>query len=311
VLFIGNDDTIIELQNILRSHYPDDYRIVGHWHRGSHNPHLPDLNQTVQDKNIDLIIYSVHSTILAEVSEALLNLRFTKKNICESHYFYQFLTGKLPIHYLNEFWLLINSKREFYLPQAYAKVKRAFDLFFALFLLMLSLPVMLIAALAIRLETRGGVFFTQERLGQDEVPFLLIKLRTMIPNAEKYTGPTWSRENDPRITKVGRVLRKFRLDEVPQLLNVVKGDMSVIGPRPIRRHFADLLAREVPFYRLRFLGKPGLTGWAQVQHDYAGTNGGQAEKLQYDLFYLVHQSLLMDLLILLKTIRVMVWGKGT
>jgi len=133
----------------------------------------------------------------------------------------------------------------------------------------------------------------------------------MAPDAEKLSGPQWSLAGDPRITRVGRILRKLRLDELPQLFNVLKGEMTVVGPRPIRKHFADLLAGEVPYYRLRFLIKPGLTGWAQVNHDYAGSREGQSEKLQYDLFYLVHQSIWLDFLILFKTFKVMVWGKGT
>ena len=177
--------------------------------------------------------------------------------------------------------------------------------------MLLALPFLLISALAIKLDSAGPVFFIQERLGQNEVPFRLYKLRTMIHNAEQFTGPQWSTEDDPRITRVGRVLRKLRLDELPQLFNVLKGEMSVMGPRPIRKHFADVLAQEVPYYRLRFLAKPGLTGWAQVNYDYAGSKEGQSEKLQYDLFYLVHQSIWLDLYILFKTIKVMVWGKGT
>jgi exopolysaccharide biosynthesis polyprenyl glycosylphosphotransferase len=311
VLIIGRDKTSSELYDILTKQFPYDYKIIEHWHRSSHNPTLPNLYETVQEKKIDLIIFSVHSQILGKVTEPLINLRFKQKNICEAHNFYQFLTGKFPIQHLTEFWMLINSRRESYFPQVEEKLKRAFDIFFALILSLLSLPVVLIAALAIKLNSSGPVFFIQERLGKNEVPFRLIKLRTMINNAEELTGPQWSSENDPRITRVGKILRKFRLDELPQLINILKGEMSVIGPRPIRRHFADLLVQEIPYYRLRFLGKPGVTGWAQVNHDYAGSNGGQAEKLQYDLFYLVHQSMLIDLLILLKTIRVMFWAKGT
>ncbi len=311
VLFIGGDKTINELQQILTKQFPYDYTIVEHWHRHSHNPTLPDLCNTVQEKKIDLIVYSVHSHILGKVTEHLINLRFKQKNICEAHDFYQFLTGKFPIQHLSEFWMLINSKREYIFHHAIeVKLKRAFDVCFALIVFLFSLPLLLPAWLAIKLDSSGPAFFIQERLGMNEVPFQLFKLRTMVDNAERFTGPQWATDDDPRITRVGRILRKLRLDELPQLINVLKGEMSVIGPRPIRKHFADLLAQEIPFFRLRFLGKPGLTGWAQVNHDYAGSNAGQADKLKYDLFYLVHQSLLMDLFILLKTIRVMLWAKG-
>ncbi len=205
----------------------------------------------------------------------------------------------------------MNSQREIFFPGIKDKIKRLFDFIFAICLMPVALPLILLAAAAIRLESKGPALFIQERLGRNEVPFRLFKLRTMVINAEKLTGPKWSEEDDPRITKVGRILRKLRIDELPQIFNVLKGDMSVIGPRPIRRHFADLLDQELPYYRLRFLVKPGLTGWAQVNYDYAGSMEGQSQKLQYELYYLIHQSFLLDLYILLKTIRVMVWGKGT
>ncbi len=202
-------------------------------------------------------------------------------------------------------------KKKIFFPGPTENLKRSSDILFALIFLPLALPLLLISALAVKLNSRGPVFFIQERLGLNEVPFQLYKFRTMVNNAEALTGPKWSTADDPRITRVGRVLRKTRLDELPQLFNVLKGDMSVVGPRPIRKHFADILAQEVPYYRLRFLAKPGLTGWAQVSYDYAGSNEGQSKKLQYDLFYLVHQSMRLDLLILFKTIKTMVWGKGT
>jgi lipopolysaccharide/colanic/teichoic acid biosynthesis glycosyltransferase len=185
-----------------------------------------------------------------------------------------------------------------------------FDLVICLMIMPVALLLIMVSALAIKLTSRGPVFFVQERLGKNEVPFQLIKLRTMVADAEKFTGPQWASANDPRITRVGRILRKLRFDEIPQIFNVMRGDMSVIGPRPIRHHFADLLAQEIPHYRLRFLVKPGLTGWAQVNHDYAGSKEGQQEKLQYEVFYLVHQSFLLDLFILIKTVKIMVWGKG-
>jgi lipopolysaccharide/colanic/teichoic acid biosynthesis glycosyltransferase len=154
------------------------------------------------------------------------------------------------------------------------------------------------------------VLFKQERLGENLKPFTLMKFRTMVVDAEKECGPVWSSECDPRVTKVGKVLRKTRLDEIPQLINVLKGDMSFVGPRPIRKHFADMLAEKIPYYRMRFLVKPGVTGWAQVKHDYAGSEEGQAEKLEYDLFYIQNQSLLFDLYIFLKTIQTIIFRPG-
>jgi lipopolysaccharide/colanic/teichoic acid biosynthesis glycosyltransferase len=137
-----------------------------------------------------------------------------------------------------------------------------------------------------------------------------MKFRTMLDDAERETGPKWSSNKDPRVTKLGRILRKTRIDEIPQLISVLKGDMSIVGPRPIRKHFADILAKDIPFYRLRFLVRPGITGWAQVKHDYAGSKKGQIEKLQYDLFYVQNQSLFLDLYIILKTIQTVLFRYG-
>jgi lipopolysaccharide/colanic/teichoic acid biosynthesis glycosyltransferase len=169
---------------------------------------------------------------------------------------------------------------------------------------------MLIVAAAVKLDSRGSVFFLQERLGLHEVPFNVRKFRTMVEDAEALTGPTWAEENDPRVTRVGRLLRKTRLDELPQLLNILQGEMGLVGCRPIRRHFADQLGAHIPFYSLRFSIRPGLTGWAQVQGDYGGSVEGHVEKFEYELYYLVNSSLFMDVFILLKTLQVVLFGRG-
>ncbi|MBM4293285.1 MAG: exopolysaccharide biosynthesis polyprenyl glycosylphosphotransferase [Deltaproteobacteria bacterium] len=310
ILFIGKEKIIEDIIQYIKDNNSQYYEIVGHWHSHSCNPHLPNLNNFIRDTNADMIVYSVHSKILKQITNDLITVKFGQKNTIDAYNFYQHLTCKYPISFPDEFWLLVNAQKEIFFPTAAANLKRALDLLFVLLLLPVAVPLFLIAALAIKLDSKGPVLFIHERLGKNEVPFRLFKLRTMIDNAESFTGPQWALKDDPRITRVGRILRKLRIDEVPQLINVLKGEMSVIGPRPIRRHFAEILENETPYYRLRFLGKPGLTGWAQVNHDYAGTNEGHKEKLQYDLFYLMHQSLLMDIIILLKTIRVLVWAKG-
>jgi lipopolysaccharide/colanic/teichoic acid biosynthesis glycosyltransferase len=201
------------------------------------------------------------------------------------------------------------GQREWFSPQFSAKVKRVIDIFLTMLLAPLAAPLVLICTVAIKLDSPGPVFFIQERLGLNGVPFKLIKLRTMVDNAESQI-PQWCRDNDPRITRVGRILRKFRLDEVPQLLNVLKNDMSLVGPRPIRQHFTDLLAKEIPGYHLRLLAKPGLTGLAQVYAGHANTLESHARMLRYDLSYLIHQSIALDVVILFKTIRTVVLGRG-
>jgi exopolysaccharide biosynthesis polyprenyl glycosylphosphotransferase len=311
LLIIGNDQILNDIREVIKSTYSRHYIIKDQWHRHSHNPTLPDLISFIEENQIDAIVYSVHSKVARQISHDLISVQLRNKHIIDSYNFYQFLTRKYPVYFLDDFWLLINAQREIFFPAMAVRLKRGFDLLFFLSFLPLALPLLLISALAIKLESAGPVLFIQERLGQNEVPFRLYKFRTMINNAEALTGPKWSTADDPRITRVGKVLRKLRLDELPQLFNVVKGEMSVVGPRPIRQHFADIIDREVPHYRLRFLAKPGLTGWAQVNYDYAGSNEGQIKKLQYDLFYLVHQSVWLDMLILFKTIKIMVWGKGT
>ncbi|MFP3869136.1 MAG: sugar transferase [Desulfobacteraceae bacterium] len=311
LVLIGQDRVIQEIVQMVQQDHSQAYEIAAHWHQVHPNPTLGNLSRLAENKNIDAIIYSVGSQILKEVTDSLLNLRFRQLNVYDAPTFYQRLTGKLPVFHLDDFWMLINSQREVFFPRLTANLKRVFDIFLVVLCLPLALPLILIGALAIRLDSKGPVFFIQERLGRNEVPFRLVKFRTMVDHAEQDNGPQWANEGDPRVTRVGKILRKLRLDELPQLFNVLKGEMSVVGPRPIRRHFADLLAQELPYYRLRFLVKPGLTGWAQINYDYAGSVEGQAEKLQYELFYLVHQSLWLDFFIILKTLRVMLLGKGT
>jgi exopolysaccharide biosynthesis polyprenyl glycosylphosphotransferase len=311
ILVIGKDRVIDELNKIITEEYPHHYTIMGHWHDQETSPGYSELLNLAQERGINLIIYSVQSRLVKKVAHPLLNLRFQNIIVYDAPTFYQRLTGKFPIWHLDDFWMLINSQKEAFFPTLTANIKRAFDIFFSIFCLPFALPLIIICFLAIKLSSRGPVFFIQERLGQYGVPFRLVKLRTMYENAEEQSGPVWSSEFDPRITPVGRILRKLRLDELPQLFNLLKGEMSVIGPRPIRKHFADLLTAEIPYYQLRFLVKPGLTGWAQVNRDYGGSKEGQAEKLQYELFYLVNQSIWLDIFILLKTLKIMIWGKGT
>ena len=311
ILFIGNEKIFDDISQFITDNYSQYYTIVGHWHRHSHNPTLPNLLNFIENNNADLVVYSVHSKVLKQVINDLITIKFSKRNIINAYNFYQLLTLKYPVYYLDDFWLLVNAQKEIFFPTAAGRLKRSIDLFVVLLFLPLAVVLFLIAALAIKLESKGPVFFIQERLGQDEVPFRLYKLRTMIDNAESLNGPQWAVEGDCRITRVGKVLRKLRLDELPQLVNILKGEMSLVGPRPIRQHFTEILAKEIPFYKLRLLVKPGLTGWAQVNSGHAHTNEGHSQVLQYDLFYLINQSLWLDLFILCKTFKVMVWGKGT
>ena len=193
-------------------------------------------------------------------------------------------------------------------PLAAAARRRA-EIAFCIALLMLTLPVTIIAAIAILIEGGGPVLFRQVRVGLNGLTFDVLKFRTMRTNAEA-NGPVWATLDDPRVTRVGAFLRKTRIDELPQLFNVMRGDMALVGPRPERPHFVELLASEIPFYHDRALIKPGITGWAQVKFRYGSSVDDARRKLEYDLYYLHHRSLLLDLLILALTVRVVVRLQG-
>ena len=180
----------------------------------------------------------------------------------------------------------------------------------AALLIALTAPLMALIAIAVKLNSRGPVLFRQERVGLDARVFVLNKFRSMRHNAEAETGPTWAKEQDSRITSVGWILRKFRLDELPQAFNVLRGEMSFIGPRPERPCFVEMLRKEIPYYDLRHYVKPGVTGWAQVMYSYGASIEDAYKKMQYDLYYVKHLSLWMDILILFKTARVVLFGHG-
>lgn len=189
-------------------------------------------------------------------------------------------------------------------------VKRLFDIVCALILITLALPVMLIAAITIVIENGFPILYRQERVGLNGRLFKVIKFRSMRNDAEKDGKPVWAKAKDDRVTKVGRIIRKIRVDELPQLFSVLKGDMSLVGPRPERPFFVDQLTKEIPFYAVRHSVKPGVTGWAQVRYHYGATVEDSAEKLQYDLYYVKNHSLFLDLLVLFETVGVVLTGKG-
>jgi exopolysaccharide biosynthesis polyprenyl glycosylphosphotransferase len=188
-------------------------------------------------------------------------------------------------------------------------VKRTMDVALAFTALVLSLPPMAIVACAIRLDSKGPILFRQQRVGERGRVFVLKKFRSMTVDAER-DGPVWATARDPRVTRVGRWLRRSRLDELPQFWNVLAGDMSFVGPRPERPEFVETLQREIPFYRGRHSVRPGITGWAQVRHPYAASVEDSMEKLQYDLYYIKNLSPLLDLVVLLSTLQVVLFGRG-
>jgi exopolysaccharide biosynthesis polyprenyl glycosylphosphotransferase len=176
--------------------------------------------------------------------------------------------------------------------------------------LILTAPISLLTAIAVKLDSPGPVLYCQERVGKNESTFLVYKFRSMLNNAETKTGPVWAAGNDPRVTRVGRLIRKLRIDEIPQMINVLKGEMSFVGPRPERPFFVSKLKQNIPYYHLRFSVKPGITGWAQISYPYGSSEDDATEKLQYDLYYIKNISPLFDLQIIFETIKVVLLGRG-
>lgn len=196
------------------------------------------------------------------------------------------------------------------MPEWEKKLKRVIDLIISLLILVLSAPITILTAIAIKIDSKGPVLFKQERLGQNGKPFNVLKFRSMIQDAEKYTGPVWSQKDDPRVTRMGKFVRKVRIDEIPQMFNVLKGEMSLVGPRPERAYFVEKLSKEIPYYKRRLKVRPGITGWAQIKHKYDESIEDVKIKIKYDLFYIENMSLRMDFKILLRTVFVVLFGKG-
>lgn len=238
----------------------------------------------------------------------ILECRFRGVHIQEWPTFYEKLTGKIFVSSLRPSWLIFSDGSV--TTRLTETIKRIFDISFAIAGLILSAPLMAAAAICIKLDSAGPIFFRQERVGKHGQVFTLYKFRSMRENAEQMTGPVWASEDDPRVTRIGKILRKIRLDETPQMFNVLVGDMSFIGPRPERPVFVNQLKEQIPFYALRFSVKPGITGWAQVKYQYGSTVEDAMEKLQYDLYYVKNVSVFLDLLILLNTIRVVLFSRG-
>lgn len=261
--------------------------------------------------NCDIFLFdSVDSTFSDEEAEKVMELRLSHKYVYDVATYYKNITGKIPLRYIDGNWLLRREAAQGVACKYYLKIKRIFDLLFSLALLFVLAPFLLVIGLAIKLDSKGPALFVQERLGLNKKPFKCIKFRTMVADAEAQTGPVWAQCGDSRVTRIGRLLRKTRMDELPQLYNVVVGEMSFIGPRPIRKHFADSLALSVPFYDLRFRVQPGLSGWAQVSCGYADSGEKQREKFEYELFYIHDTSFFLDCLVFVKTLKALFRVQG-
>jgi exopolysaccharide biosynthesis polyprenyl glycosylphosphotransferase len=322
VLLVGTGETAESLIRDIRDGYAHEYRIAGvveddPARQGTDVLGVPVVGdsrripEVVAREGVDVIVFAsgYRSALNGHLVRHVLDLKTRGVQVFEMPTFYMRVTGKVPVRYIEDRWLLFGQDFPGIGAQERLRLKRILDVVLALACLVVLAPAAILCAILVRLTSRGPVLFRQERLGLDRSPYQLLKFRTMRVDAEE-GGPRWATPDDERVTAVGRILRRLRLDEIPQFVNVLRGEMSIIGPRPERRHFVEMLEKEIPYYGLRFAVRPGLTGWAQVNHPYGNSVEDAHTKLQYDLFYIQEKSLFLDAVILLKTLQTVVFRPG-
>ncbi len=322
-VLIGSGSAAAALAQTVAKEAPKDYEILGYVPSdAAADPHMAgfrqlgtggDLLEVVRQNGVSELILAHDGALPADLFQGVMACYEQGIAITPMPLLYEQITGRVPIEHVGQIdWQLVLPLEGDTLSfRLYLLIKRLLDVSLALLGLACFAVILPPLALLIRLASRGGVFYRQERLGRGGKPFQIIKLRTMVQDAERVSGPQWARKDDPRITRVGRFLRKTRLDEVPQLWNVLRGEMSIVGPRPERSVFVEQLTKKIPFYRTRLLVAPGLTGWAQICYKYGNTEEDALIKLQYDLYYIRHQSIALDLLIMLRTLGKMLALSGT
>jgi sugar transferase (PEP-CTERM system associated) len=239
----------------------------------------------------------------------LLQCKMKGMDVIDGESFYERVTGKLLVEKITPSWLIFSDGFQ---KSAFSKLSKRFvGLVISSLMLILASPLLLLTAIAIKLDSRGPVIYKQERVGEGGKIFHLYKFRSMVADAEKQTGPVWADKDDPRVTRVGKVIRKLRLDELPQAWNVFNGDMSFVGPRPERPFFVEKLKQEIPYYNERFTVKPGVTGWAQIKYPYGASKQDALEKLKYELYYIKNMSFIFDLIIIFHTVKIVLLGRGS
>jgi sugar transferase (PEP-CTERM system associated) len=271
----------------------------------------PDqLSEFCVEHAIDEIVVAMDDRRRSFPMVQLLECRLDGVDVTDLVSFLERETGKVRLDVLNPSWMIFSEG--FRQGRVHGSLERAFDVVASVILLTVALPVMLLTALAIKVTEgpRATIFYRQVRVGQYGRPFRLLKFRSMREDAERDGKPQWAQKNDSRVTRIGSFLRMTRIDELPQILNVLRGEMSFVGPRPERPEFVAQLNERIPYYRERHSIKPGITGWAQLCYPYGSSEQDATEKLQYDLFYVKNHSLLFYLAILVQTVEVIVWGKG-
>ncbi|HET9024903.1 MAG TPA: TIGR03013 family XrtA/PEP-CTERM system glycosyltransferase, partial [Burkholderiaceae bacterium] len=308
VLIVGTDEEAVAVHSVLESGIPK-FSVAGLYDPASHLFSDTELCDLVRRLGVREVIVAARDHRGGTVPMGqLLECRISGISVIDLAGFYERERGQVPVQSLKSSWLVYG--KGFAQDPVRTAVKRVFDVAGALGLLALAAPVMLLAAAAIALESGRPILYRQERVGRGGRPIMCVKFRSMRADAESDGVPRWASKGDPRVTRVGRLLRKTRIDELPQLLNVLRGEMSLVGPRPERPSFVKQLGASIPYYDVRHSVKPGVTGWAQVRYTYGASVEDATRKLQYDLYYVKNHSLFLDVLILVETVRVVLFGEG-
>lgn len=266
------------------------------------------LMELFEQKTVNRILLADVDSCGDILGRELVTLRTRGVAMEDCHSFYERLVSKIAIADLSPEWIV--RCKGFRRDRLIMLVKRVIDMVVSVFGLLVSTPITLLTAVAIKVDSPGPIFYRQERVGQNGEPFTIYKFRSMCESAEAHGGPVWATEDDPRVTRVGQIIRKLRIDEIPQMINVLKGQMSLVGPRPERPFFVQTLNQKIPYYSLRHSIKPGITGWAQISYSYGDSEQDAIEKLQYDLYYMKNMSPLFDLQIIFESLKVVLLGKG-
>jgi len=319
VLVLGSGESAVELDRLLASPsspYQIDGFLNGSTQGRIHSVNgsgllgrLEDLTEIAHGRGVKAAILAIPRNRPFWLTRKILEARLSGLEIIEMATVYEEVSGRIPVEHIEDQWLLFSEGFHVLSKEYVRKIKRVIDFVAASMIMIAAFPVMLLAALAIKLDSRGPIFYSQERVGKGNEIFKVYKFRSMTTNAEAQ-GAQWALKKDPRVTRVGHWIRVFRIDELPQLWNIFKGDMSLVGPRPERPVFVDELESKIPYYGVRHVVRPGITGWAQVKYPYGASLEDALRKLEYDLYYIKNTSILLDLKIILRTVGVVVLGEG-
>jgi sugar transferase (PEP-CTERM system associated) len=319
ILIVGSGEQAVEVAREVLNRPDAGFRIVGFVGTNSEllgksliNPKVIGLTEQletiVKREGIDRIVVAMGERRGQLPTDRLLQLSLAGNvSIEEGATFYERVTSRVSLNMIRPSWLIFSGRGR--QARVTAISRSVVHWLVALIGFLLCVPIMIVTALLIKLDSRGPVFYKQERVGKNGRRFVLMKFRSMKVDAEK-SGPVWASKSDDRTTRVGRIIRKVRIDEIPQFLNILKGEMSFVGPRPERPHFVSQLAEEIPYYEQRHLIAPGLTGWAQIKYPYGASIEDARQKLQYDLFYIKNYSLVLDAIIMFETIKIILFGRG-